>query len=897
MRPPGLTAIRNKLPFRANGHDSGNGAPQTVEETPGGNGKVLEGNGRPPTRTAKLLPLRAWRVPGFSPKAFSERNPYIIGSIALAIILVFTAGSLFLQSGIFTSTFETTALFPNTAGIAANDQVMVAGIKVGKVGAAHLDGNQVRVALDINSGTQVPADSTAEVKIESFLGTKAVYLNPGTDWAHQLHQGSVITKTKVPFDLNQLANTAVPALNQTNSAQINELLGDLQAVTQGQRGNVTTIIDNLNGLTTTVNQRQAEVSVLLDSANKLVGTLNGRSAELASILYNLNVVVQGLAQRKTALAQLIDSTDQAASQLSGLIGANRPKLQAILNEVHTDLQIIDSRQVDLTQGLGYAAVAVNGFSSIGYVGPEQRHRHAVRLLLHRRTRQRRGVDVRALRHAQPDLRPGPAPRPGPARSGALVRQPAGDRAQPVRPRVQPVVGTVLLGSLGTQRLRRLLGREPCCAARLGVGGAVDRLPVRPGRSHAVTGRGRHRMLARPLRRRGRTVAATAVVACLGLAASACSGLTGGSSSTYSLQADFSRGDNLFAPTPVKELGVPIGTVTSVANQGDHVVAKMSIDQKYPLPADVRADLTQDTLLSQGFVQMSPGYTGGPQLPSGSLIPVARTSVPATTDELLASLNKFLGSINPPTAAGAVNSLATVLQGNGAQLNSLIHNASGTIGLLAQKGNELGQLLGAVGQLTGTLDKQNGLIGQFINNYNTVSGVLADNRNQLAGAINHLNDATVQATGLLQPNLGPLQQDVGNLTSLSRGLDRNLNSLDQSLYSIPHLFGEQGYDPAHNWEPINLGSGAGLTAPDFARGDGRPPGQRVPAVRAGNLERGHQHAHRLWRPQLLHARSSPSSPPSSTSRAHRSPRPPTPAPRPARPPPARPSTPGSSRSPA
>jgi ABC-type transporter Mla subunit MlaD len=81
------------------------------------------------------------------------------------------------------------------------------------------------------------------------------------------------------------------------------------------------------------------------------------------------VVVQGLAQRKTALAQLIDSTDQAANQLSGLVGANRPKLQAILDEVHTDLQIIDSRQVDLTQGLGYAAVAVNGFSNIGYVGP------------------------------------------------------------------------------------------------------------------------------------------------------------------------------------------------------------------------------------------------------------------------------------------------------------------------------------------------------------------------------------------------------------------------------------------------------------------------------------------------------------------------------------------------
>ncbi len=381
MRPPGLGALRNKLPFRGNGR-GGNGkaangqsneAPAREDTRPGGgNGAARQGNGQPLAPTGRLAPIAAWRprARSFSPKSFSERNPYIIGSIALAIILVFTAGALFLQGGtLFTSTFQTSAAFPNTAGINSGDPIVVAGIKVGKVGSAKLDGNQVRVALNINSGTQVPADSTAEIKIQSFLGTEAVNLIPGTDWSHQLHQGSVITKTKVPFNLNELANTAVPSLNQTNSAQINELLADLQAVTQGQRGNVTTIINNLNGLTTTVNQRQAEVSVLLDSANTLVGTLNGRSQQLASILYNLNVVVQGLAQRKTALAQLIDSTNQAASQLSGLVGANRPKLQAILNEVHTDLQIIDSRQVDLTQGLGYAAVSVSGFSNIGYVGP------------------------------------------------------------------------------------------------------------------------------------------------------------------------------------------------------------------------------------------------------------------------------------------------------------------------------------------------------------------------------------------------------------------------------------------------------------------------------------------------------------------------------------------------
>ena len=51
----------------------------------------------------------------------------------------------------------------------------------------------------------------------------------------------------------------------------------------------------------------------------------------------------------------------------------------------------------------------------------------------------------------------------------------------------------------------------------------------------------------------------------------------------------------------------------------------------------------------------------------------------------------------------MTNLATDLDGQGANLNKLIASAAGTVQLLADKGNDLGQLNGTLAQLTGTLD--------------------------------------------------------------------------------------------------------------------------------------------------------------------------------------------------
>jgi virulence factor Mce-like protein len=296
----------------------------------------------------------------------------------------------------------------------------------------------------------------------------------------------------------------------------------------------------------------------------------------------------------------------------------------------------------------------------------------------------------------------------------------------------------------------------------------------------------------------RRAAVLAVLGILALVASACSSAGG---SSYVVKADFSNGIDLYPSSQVTVLGVNVGTVTTVENQADHVLVSMRVNDKYSIPADAHAAIVGESLLGQRYVQVSPAYTSGAKLTDGALVPLSRTTVPVSADQVLQGLKKYLGAINPQGAADLVTNLAQVIGTNGAQLNDLIHNAAGTLQLLAQKGNDLGQLNGSLAQLTGALDTRTGTITQLIQDYDTVSSVLTQNGGQTLGdTIDQLNNSEAQVADLLSPNLSGIQDDIGVLTTAARSLDRNLASLDQANAASVNLFAgaHRAYDPQHNW---------------------------------------------------------------------------------------------------
>jgi phospholipid/cholesterol/gamma-HCH transport system substrate-binding protein len=325
----------------------------------------------------------------------------------------------------------------------------------------------------------------------------------------------------------------------------------------------------------------------------------------------------------------------------------------------------------------------------------------------------------------------------------------------------------------------------------------------------MTGRWARRNLAS---RGHRRATAGAVLGVLASAALAGCGLIGGGS-TYSFSAVFSSGQGLFSGSKVQILGLAQGVVQSVTNEGDHVVVRMSLPESAPVPAGVKAVIVAPELLGQRSVDLEPGYTGGPRLAAGAVIPESRTAVPIETNQILNEVTDYLKALKPQNVHDLVANLAQDLNGQGRQLNDLISNAAGTISVLAEKGTELGQMNGALAQLTGALDSRSTRIETLISDYATVSGVIAQDRQQLDGAIKALSDASTQLAGLLTPNVGGLQQDIATLTTAGRTIDRNLAAVDQTLASSVALFtgAQRAYDPAHAWLNLNNQAPSGVTS--------------------------------------------------------------------------------------
>ena len=290
---------------------------------------------------------------------------------------------------------------------------------------------------------------------------------------------------------------------------------------------------------------------------------------------------------------------------------------------------------------------------------------------------------------------------------------------------------------------------------------------------------------------------------------ACSALGGGG--TYEVDAEFTRAIGVFPGSPVRQLGIEVGTITDVRNTGDTVRVTMRIEDDAELPADAYAIIVPVTALGERYIQLGPVHDGGPTLEDGDRIPAERTQVPFEVDELLRGLEDYIGAIDPDNAGDLVTNLAEIVDGQGAEINDLIGTASETLGILADKGDELGAIVDSLAELSRSLGGRTETIQELVRSYDQVAGVLADNDESVNRFIIDLNDVAVEVRGLLERHDEPLRDDVGTLTTVGRTLQRNISRLRTVIAETPRLFAaaQLAYDPQRNVLPLNNQAEPGL----------------------------------------------------------------------------------------
>jgi phospholipid/cholesterol/gamma-HCH transport system substrate-binding protein len=301
-----------------------------------------------------------------------ERNQAMIGVIVAALLAAGTAFAVGASGGLFTPGDELAAEFTDAAGLEPGDFVFVAGVRTGEVLGVEIDGDVARVRFTLQADG-VPADSTASIIIQDTLGKRAIKLEPG-DLGGFLTAGDVIPveRTSTPVDLPELGDRTAELLGELNTRALQDLITALADVTEGNREDVTRLLDGLDRVTAVVSEKRDDLERLIERAEVLIDAAADKDRELVRIIDAFGSTLDLLADRRMDVQRLLRETTATSDITADLVEDRRAQLDRILFELHEDLEILDAHQVDLAHALAYMGVGVRGFSSIGYAGGEAR---------------------------------------------------------------------------------------------------------------------------------------------------------------------------------------------------------------------------------------------------------------------------------------------------------------------------------------------------------------------------------------------------------------------------------------------------------------------------------------------------------------------------------------------
>jgi phospholipid/cholesterol/gamma-HCH transport system substrate-binding protein len=299
-------------------------------------------------------------------KNFRERSPIVIGLIS---ILGIAAGTLFAFSidrfPALKQAYDIQAEFKDAAGLKAENQVRVAGIKVGTVSNIELVGDRVLVTMEIDNGIEIPDDAFAEIKLATILGTKFVDIE-AKGGAPYLEAGDLIPleRTAIPYEIYQASNQGTNVLEELDGPALNAMLLQLTDLVRIAREEVGTALAGLNELGEGLNARRDDLRSLLSNANDVTRVLAEEGGQLNELIAESDDVLASLAGKREEVQALLESTKLMSGELASLLRNNRANVDGILTKLHRALVVLDRNVEHLDVAFEYAGASSRYFGGI-----------------------------------------------------------------------------------------------------------------------------------------------------------------------------------------------------------------------------------------------------------------------------------------------------------------------------------------------------------------------------------------------------------------------------------------------------------------------------------------------------------------------------------------------------
>jgi phospholipid/cholesterol/gamma-HCH transport system substrate-binding protein len=301
---------------------------------------------------------------------FRERNPVVIGAVSLAVITAFVLAAFRAEDLPLIGGGDTYyAAFSEAGGLKANDEVRVAGVRVGKVKSVELEDDHVKVTFQVQDGVDFGRDTGAAIKVKTLLG--AMYLGLEPAGRGRLASGSEIPRqrTTSPYDVVDAFSGLAQRSEAIDTQRLSRSLTTLGQLTQDTPEEFRSALGGLSQLSRNIAARDQQLNTLLRNTKKVSTVLGDRSGDLVVLMRDGDRLFRALAARRQSVHDLLVATSQLSVQLTGLVRDTRADLKPALDHLGNVVDVLNKNQQNLDNSLRLMAPFYRVFANTLGNGP------------------------------------------------------------------------------------------------------------------------------------------------------------------------------------------------------------------------------------------------------------------------------------------------------------------------------------------------------------------------------------------------------------------------------------------------------------------------------------------------------------------------------------------------
>lgn len=289
---------------------------------------------------------------------------FVLLTAVLAGYLIIT----FESNGFSKSVANYYVYFDDVSGLSKGADVVVKGVKAGKVDDITIEGNKVKVKIGFMKDITLYQNAKAYIKMLGLMGDKYIYIEPGSPEYGVLSKGGIIQYGTTYGSTDEAFNKVSQLVDNINQAigngRLQKLIEDIDSLAvetkylvAENRKNIKKTVDNIQQITASLKET---LPSLIEKMNKVADNLDQITSDnkndIRDIVASLREITKTL---KEKLPSTMDNINIASKEAKDILGENKDNIRKSLENIKKATEKLDKILAKIDKGKGTVGKLVN----------------------------------------------------------------------------------------------------------------------------------------------------------------------------------------------------------------------------------------------------------------------------------------------------------------------------------------------------------------------------------------------------------------------------------------------------------------------------------------------------------------------------------------------------------